>query len=35
MQHFVDEGLASGTGTRTKEELFAAAKASLMKSEGD
>ena len=29
MQRFVDEGLASGIGTRTKDELFAAAKASV------
>lgn len=29
MQRFVDEGLASGIGTRTRDELFVAAKASL------
>lgn len=35
MQRFVNEGLASGIGTRTRDELFAAAKAGLSDSESD
>lgn len=35
MQRLVDEGLASGIGTRTRDELFAAAKAGLGISDSD
>lgn len=31
MQHFVDEGLQSGVGTRSRDELFATALASAEK----